>query len=78
MPTVPRMTARSCSGVPQLTLPGMRAVPSLTYLQRQPDFSIGPDDKSDDDNSPTLAQRADAGQTATRVQKTATQSASKR
>jgi len=61
-------------GGPQLTLPGMRAVPSLTYLQRQPDFSIGPDDKSDDDNSPTLAQRADAGQTATRVQKTATQS----
>jgi cytochrome c peroxidase len=61
-------------GGPQLTLPGMRAVPSLTYLQRQPDFSIGPDDKSDDDNSPTLAQRADAGQSAARVQKTATQS----
>src|SRR5262249_55980563 len=61
-------------GGPELTLPGMRAVPSLTYLQRQPDFSIGPDDRADDDNSPTLAQRAEVGQTANRVQKTATQS----
>ena len=27
-----------------LTRQGARAVPSLTYLDRQPDFSIGPDD----------------------------------
>jgi cytochrome c peroxidase len=60
-------------GGPELTLAGMRAVPSLTYLQRQPDFSIGPDDRADDDDSPTLAQRAES-QTANRVQKTATQS----
>lgn len=60
-------------GGPKLTLPGMRAVPSLTYLQRQPDFSIGPDDRADDESSATLAQKAEVGQTANRVQKTATQ-----
>src|ERR1700754_1634954 len=31
-------------GGPDLTRPGMRAVPSLTYLDRQAEFSIGPDD----------------------------------
>src|SRR6516225_5386370 len=36
-------------GGPDLTRPGVRAVPSLTYLERQPDFSIGPE-KEDDDN----------------------------
>src|ERR1700728_593485 len=30
-------------GGPDLASPGMRAVPSLTYLERQPEFSIGPD-----------------------------------
>jgi cytochrome c peroxidase len=60
-------------GGPTLTLPGMRAVPSLTYLHRQPEFSIGPDDKFNE--TVTLAQMAEVGQTAARVQKTATQSA---
>ncbi|SRR5579871_599473 len=60
-------------GGPALTLPGMRAVPSLTYLERQPDFSIGPDDKENE--TITLAQMAEVGQTASRVQKTATQAA---
>ena len=31
-----------------LTLSGARAVPSLTYLDRQSDFSIGPDDKQNE------------------------------
>src|SRR5579862_1607943 len=30
-------------GGPDLTRPGLRAVPSLTYLEKQPDFSIGPE-----------------------------------
>ena len=57
-------------GGPDLTRPGVRAVPSLTYLERQPDFSIGPE-KEDDDNI-NLAQQAEAGKTAARVEKTAT------
>ena len=60
-------------GGPALTRPGARAVPSLTYLHRQPDFSIGPDDKQNE--TVTLAQMAAIGQAAARVQKTATQSA---
>jgi cytochrome c peroxidase len=32
------------NGGPRLTHQGMRAVPSLMYLERQPNFSIGPDD----------------------------------
>src|SRR5690349_24696403 len=31
-------------GGPDLKLQGARAVPSLTYLEKQPEFSIGPDD----------------------------------
>ncbi|MEI9923775.1 MAG: cytochrome c peroxidase [Bradyrhizobium sp.] len=60
-------------GGPALTLPGVRAVPSLTYLERQSDFSIGPDDRENE--TITLAQMAEVGQTADRVQKTATQAA---
>ncbi|WP_213738716.1 cytochrome c peroxidase [Bradyrhizobium sp. dw_411] len=60
-------------GGPALTLPGVRAVPSLTYLERQSDFSIGPDDRENE--TITLAQMAEVGQTADRVQKTATQTA---
>jgi cytochrome c peroxidase len=60
-------------GGPALTLPGIRAVPSLTYLERQADFSIGPDDKENE--TVTLAHMAMVGQTANRVQKTATQAA---
>ena len=60
-------------GGPSLTLPGARAVPSLTYLERQPNFSIGPDDRENE--TVTLAQMAVVGQTAERVQKTASQAA---
>ena len=60
-------------GGPALTDPGARAVPSLTYLERQPDFSIGPDDRENE--TVTLTQMAAVGQTADRVQKTATQAA---
>jgi cytochrome c peroxidase len=56
-----------------LTLPGARAVPSLTYLERQPDFGIGPDDRESENVN--LAEKAALGQTATRVEKTATQTA---
>lgn len=34
---------------------GRRAIPSLTYLERQPPFSIGPDDAVADDIAPTIA-----------------------
>jgi cytochrome c peroxidase len=60
-------------GGPALTLPGARAVPSLTYLERQLDFSIGPDDALNENVD--LAKQAAIGQTAERVQKTATQAA---
>lgn len=53
-----------------LTRQGARAVPSLTYLERQPNFSIGPD-KGDDDNIIDLAQMAALGQQAARATKTA-------
>ncbi len=48
---------------------GLRAVPSLMYLERQPNFSIGPDDEENETVS--LMQLAAVGQTATRTQKTA-------
>ena len=60
-------------GGPDLTLPGLRAVPSLTYLERQSDFSVGPDDRQNE--TVELAELAEAGKTAARVQKTATQAA---
>src|ERR1700689_3689123 len=60
-------------GGPELTLPGTRAVPSLTYLERQLEFSIGPDDSRSENVD--LAQQAEAGKTAARVEKTATQTA---
>src|SRR5271169_2555059 len=56
-----------------LTLPGARAVPSLTYLERQPDFGVGPDDRESENVN--LAEKAALGQTATRAEKTATQAA---
>ncbi|QAU45390.1 cytochrome-c peroxidase [Bradyrhizobium guangzhouense] len=49
---------------------GARAVPSLTYLERHPNFSIGPE-KADDDNVMDLAQMAALGQQAVRTTKTA-------
>jgi cytochrome c peroxidase len=58
-------------GGPALTQQGARAVPSLTYLERQPDFSIGPDDRESENVN--LAEKAALGRTATRVEKSATQ-----
>jgi len=58
-------------GGPSLTRQGARAVPSLTYLDRQPEFSIGPDDPQAENIN--LAELAAVAQTSTRVQKTATQ-----
>ena len=49
---------------------GARAVPSLTYLERLPTFSIGPD-KGDDDHVIDLAQMAALGQQTARTTKTA-------
>jgi cytochrome c peroxidase len=57
-------------GGPTMSRQGARAVPSLTYLERQPTFSIGPD-KGDDDHIIDLAQMASIGQQATRATKTA-------
>ena len=51
---------------------GARAVPSLAYLERQPNFSIGPA-KDDDDNPVDLSQVAASAKDAALVQKTATQ-----
>jgi cytochrome c peroxidase len=64
-------------GGPNLTDPGVRAVPLLTYLERQPGFTIGPDkdDGNENQNKPSLAQQAEIGKTAVRVQKIATQTA---
>ena len=63
-------------GGPDLTRPGARAVPSLTYLELQPGFSIGPDkDDGFDDNKPSLAQQAEAGKAAERATKIANSTA---
>ncbi|HEY1941919.1 MAG TPA: cytochrome c peroxidase [Roseiarcus sp.] len=58
-------------GGPTLTRQGARAVPSLTYLERQPEFAIGPDDPEVENVN--LAAMAAVAKTATRAQKTATQ-----
>jgi cytochrome c peroxidase len=60
-------------GGPDLTLPGARAVPSLTYLERQPEFSIGPDDPFNENVN--LAKQAEIGKTAVRAEKIAAQTA---
>ena len=39
-------------GGPALARPGTRAVPSLMYLERQPNFSIGPDDPANEGATP--------------------------
>src|ERR1700736_3266778 len=61
-------------GGPTVSRQGARAVPSLTYLERQPNFSIGPD-QSDNDNVVGLAQMAALGQQTPRAKKTVTQTA---
>ena len=58
-------------GGPDLTRQGARAVPSLSYLERQPNFSIGPE-QNDDDNIVPLTQMAALGQQSARAAKTAT------
>jgi len=60
-------------GGPNLTSPGMRAVPSLTYLERQPEFSIGPDDTTNENVD--IAQQVEASKTAARADKIAMQTA---
>ncbi|WP_315835455.1 cytochrome-c peroxidase [Bradyrhizobium prioriisuperbiae] len=62
-------------GGPSVSRPGARSVPSLTYLERQPNFSIGPD-KGDDDNVIDLAQMAALGQQTARARKAAGSAAS--
>jgi len=56
-------------GGPTLSRQGVRAVPSLMYLERQPNFSVGPDDEENE--TVTLTQMAALGQDAARTQKTA-------
>jgi cytochrome c peroxidase len=58
-------------GGPSLSRQGARAVPSLTYLERQPSFSIGPDDPEAE--TVDLTQMAVLGQQSTRARKTATE-----
>lgn len=61
-------------GGPTVSRQGARAVPSLTYHERGPAFSIGPD-KGDDDNVIDLTQMAALGQNVARARKTAGQAA---
>ena len=56
-------------GGPTLTRQGVRAVPSLMYLERQPNFSVGPD--NEENETVSLTQMAAVGQDAARTQKTA-------
>ena len=58
-------------GGPRLRTPGVRAVPSLEYLYRQPAFSIGPDSEGDSDQVVPLAQQAAQAAGRVRVLKTA-------
>ena len=59
-------------GGPTLALQGVRAVPSLMYLDYQPNFSIGPDPAGDNDAAPVpLPQLATQASSATRATKTA-------
>ena len=60
-------------GGPALKDQGVRAVPSLMYLERQPNFSIGVD--NEENENVNLAQLAALGQDAARAQKTATDTA---
>lgn len=56
-------------GGPNVTRPGVRAVPSLMYLERQPSFAIGPDNEENENVS--IAQLVALSRAAVRVQKTA-------
>lgn len=65
----PPGAAPAMNGGPLLSRQGVRAVPSLMYLERQPNFSIGPDDEENE--AVSLAQLAALGRDAPRTQKTA-------
>jgi cytochrome c peroxidase len=56
-------------GGPDLTRPGTRAVPSLTYLERQPSFAIGPDNEENENVS--LAQLVALSENTVRLEKIA-------
>jgi cytochrome c peroxidase len=58
-------------GGPALQTQGVRAVPTLTYLESQPNFSIGPDPAGDNDTTTSLPQLAAQSNTAARATKTA-------
>ncbi len=56
-------------GGPHMSSQGVRAVPSLMYLERQPNFSIGPD--NEENETVSLTQMAARGQNTPRALKTA-------
>jgi cytochrome c peroxidase len=58
-------------GGPRLSRPGTRAVPSLTYLERQPSFAIGPDNEENDNVS--VAELVASSRNVVRLEKIATQ-----
>jgi cytochrome c peroxidase len=57
------------NGGPDLSRQGVRAVPSLMYLERQPAFSIGPD--NEENENVTIGQLVAASRDAPRAEKTA-------
>ena len=65
--------APAMAGGPTLARQGARAVPSLMYLERQPNFSIGPD--NDENEGVDLLQLAALGQQTPRARKSAQDSA---
>lgn len=65
----PPAKAAVAMGGPTLSLPGVRAVPSLMYLERQPAFSVGPDSGETEDT--TLVRTIAQSQGAPRGTKTA-------
>jgi cytochrome c peroxidase len=65
----PPVDAAAMTGGPALASQGVRAVPSLMYLERQPAFSVGPDDEENE--TVNLAQLAAQSFAAPRASKTA-------
>jgi cytochrome c peroxidase len=65
----PPSDASAVVGGPELTRQGVRAVPSLMYLERQPNFSVGPD--NDENEAVSLTLLAALGRTTPRATKTA-------
>ena len=65
----PPSDAPAMLGGPTVSSQGKRAVPSLMYLERQPNFSIGPD--NEENETVSLTQLAAAGSSAAKAQKTA-------